>query len=168
MGPVRSTTLLAASALLVALAGCDTMGFDVPPTPEAGVEPWGEMLQAVNQVRKSGARCGDESMPAAPPLIWDSRLEVAAEGHAADMAKYGYLSHRDREGRDTGERVRVAGYAWRVVGENLARHQNSVDQVIGDWLESPNHCRMLLDPGFVEIGASQAEGYWVQVFGVPR
>ena len=153
---------------LVFLAGCDTVGVDVPAVPEPGVRPWGEMLQAVNRVRGEGAVCGGQAMAPAPPLVWDSRLERAAEGHAADMSKHEYLSHRDRAGRDTGERVHDAGYAWRSVGENLARNQVSVEQAIGDWLGSPAHCRMLLDPGFHEVGAAEQDGYWVQVFGVPR
>ena len=157
-----------AVAALVFLAGCDTVGVDVPATPELGVRPWGEMLEAVNRVREEGAACGGERMAPAPPLVWDSRLERAAGGHASDMSTHGYLSHRDRAGRDTGERVRDAGYAWRAVGENLARNQVSVEQAIGDWLESPAHCRMLLDPSFAEIGAAEQGGYWVQVFGVPR
>ena len=167
---LRTTSFLAAVLFLggCALGGCDTVGVDVPPTPEAGVRPWGEMLQAVNRVRGEGATCGSERMAPAPPLIWDSRLERAAEGHARDMARHNYLSHRDRAGRGTGERVRDAGYRWRAVGENLARNQASVDQAVGDWLASPGHCRMLLDPGFAEIGAAEEDGYWVQVFGVPN
>ena len=60
------------------------------------------------------------------------------------------------------------GYDWRVVGENLARNQTSVPQVMGDWLESPPHCRQLLAPEVLEIGAAEVEGYWAQVFAVAR
>lgn len=167
MAARRALTL----ALLLAgsgVAGCDTVGLDVAPTPEPGDRPWAEMIEAVNRVRAEGATCGGTAMPPAPPLVWDARLERAAADHARDMARHGYLSHRDRAGRDTGARVRDAGYAWRVVGENLGRNQASVDQAIGDWLASPGHCRTLLNPGFAEIGASEDGGYWVQVFGVAR
>ena len=164
----RVPSLAAVLVVGSALAGCDTVGLDVAPVPEPGDRPWVEMLDAVNRVRAEGATCGSAEMGPAPPLVWDARLERAADGHARDMAQHGYLSHRDRAGRDTGDRVREAGYAWRVVGENLGRNQASVDQAIGDWLASPGHCRTLLDPGFAEIGASEDGGYWVQVFGVAR
>ena len=161
-------SILLAAVALTALSGCDTVGIDVPLTPELGVQPWGEMLQAVNEVRKEGATCGGERMDPAQPLVWDARLERAADAHARDMSRHAYLSHRDRLGRSTGERVRDAGYNWRRVGENLARNQDSVREAISDWLESPSHCRMLLDPTMAEIGAAERGGYWVQVFGVPR
>lgn len=156
------------AALVVGLAGCDTVGLDAPLAPEPGVRPWSEMLQAVNQVRREGATCGGVRMGPAKPLVWDARLERAADAHAGDMARHGYLSHRDRAGRGTGDRVRDAGYSWRRVGENLARNQDSVREVVADWLESPTHCRTLLDPSMAEIGAAERGGYWVQVFGVPR
>ncbi len=157
--------------LLVAglvLAGCDTYGLDVPPEPEAGVQAWDEMLDAVNAARVEGAVCGGERMAPAVPVIWDSRLEAAAEIHSADMARNDYFDHRGSDGLDTGERVRRAGYDWRAVGENIARYQQSVDDVVDDWLSSPGHCRQIMDPGFVELGAAEVGGYWTQVFGVPR
>ena len=163
---MRSLSLVAVA--LTALAGCDTVGIDVPLTPEPNVRAWGAMLQAVNEVREEGATCGGERMGPVKPLIWDVRLERAAEAHARDMARHGYLSHRDRAGRNTGQRVRDAGYEWRRVGENLARNQDSIGEAVQDWLASPSHCRTLLDPSMSEIGAAEEGGYWVQVFGVPR
>ena len=159
-----------ASLLLPALAlvACDSVGLDVPPEPEAGVEAWDAMLDAVNAVRAEGAVCGGDPMPPAAPLIWDSRLEAAAERHSADMAAHGRFDHVGSDGLSTGERVRREGYDWRAVGENIARYQDSVDQVLGDWLASPGHCRQILSPGFQELGAAEADGYWTQVFGAPR
>lgn len=153
---------------LLALAGCDTVGVDLPPAPEVDVEAWDEMMLAVNAVRSAGATCGGERFGPAPALIWDSRLEVAARRHSHDMAATDRFDHRGSDGLGTGDRVRRAGYDWRVVGENIARYQQSVVEVVEDWVESPSHCRQLLDPRFVEIGAAEADGYWTQVFGVPR
>ena len=159
---------LLAAALVLVVAGCDTVGVDLPPEPEAGVRAWDEMLGAVNAARADGATCGARRMAPAPPLIWDSRLETAAVRHSEDMAHTGRFAHTGSDGLDTGARVLRAGYDWRVVGENIARRQQSVGEVVEDWLASPAHCRQLLDPGFVEIGAAEVDGYWTQVFGVPR
>ena len=70
-------------------------------------------------------------MAPAPPLIWDSRLEAAAERHSRDMAEHGHFDHRGSDGLGTGERVRRAGYDWRVIGENIAARQQSVAEVVG-------------------------------------
>lgn len=163
--PLRLSALL---VFLVGLSACDTVGLDLPPEPEAGVQAWDEMLTAVNAVRAEGATCGDRRMAPAAPLIWDSRLEAAAERHSRDMAEHGHFDHRGSDGLGTGERVRRAGYDWRVIGENIAARQQSVAEVVGDWVESEGHCLHLMDPGFQEIGAAEVEGYWTQVFGVPR
>lgn len=164
MVPLRLLPLLAA----VFVAGCDTTGIDLPPEPEADAPAWDEMLAAVNAVRAQGATCGEDAMGPAPPLAWDGRLEAAAAHHAADMARHAYIDHTGRDGSDPGDRARRAGYDWRRIGENLARYQQTVDGVVEAWLESPGHCRQLLDPRYVEMGAAEEGYYWAQVFGVPR
>ena len=163
--PLRFFVLL---AILPSQIACDTVGLDLPPEPEAGVQAWDEMLTAVNEIRAEGASCGGDWMGPAAPLIWDSRLEAAAVRHSRDMAEHERFDHRGSDGLNTGERVRRAGYDWRVVGENIAAYQQSVPEVIEDWVESEGHCRHLMDPGFLEIGAAEVDGYWTQVFGVPR
>jgi len=164
MRPLR----LPLAALLVVLGGCDSVGPGGPALPQADAEGWDEMLVAVNDLRAQGATCGGERMAPAPPLVWDARLEAAALGHSRDMADTERFSHRGSDGLGTGERVRRAGYDWRVVGENIARYQRTVPEVVEDWAESPDHCRQLLSPRFFEIGAAEVDGYWTQVFGVPR
>lgn len=155
-----------ALVLVVLLSGCDTVGVDTPP--QADAPAWDAMLVAVNEARAQGATCGGEWQAPAPALIWDARLEAAARRHSKDMAENDHFAHRGTDGLTTGERVREAGYDWRIVGENLARNQVSVRQVMGDWLDSPVHCRQLLAPEFLEIGAAESDGYWTQVFGVSR
>ena len=147
--------------------GCDSVGLDVPPEPEPGVG-WDAMLDAINAVRAEGATCGATRYDAAPPLIWDSRLEGAAARHSRDMASNDHFDHRGSDGSDTGDRAIREGYRWRVIGENIARYQQTVDEVMEDWLESPGHCRQILDPTFSEVGVAEEGGYWTQVFGVPR
>lgn len=156
------------AAALAVLAGCDSVGPGLPPAPEADAASWAEMLAAVNDLRASGATCGEERMPPVPPLVWDARLESAALRHTRDMAASGVFSHVGSDGLSTGERARRAGYDWRVVGENIARYQRSVPEVMADWAESEPHCRQLMSARFVEIGAAETDRYWSQVFGVAR
>lgn len=155
------------------LVGCDSLGTDPfgtdPPVDEAPAsEPWAEMLDAVNRVRGESQKCGQTRYPPAPPLVWNGRLEKAASGHTADMAENAHFDHTGTDGSGPGDRATRAGYSWRVVGENIARYQSSVDEVVEDWVASPGHCRNLMDARFAEMGAAEQGEYWTQVFGLAR
>ena len=85
------------------------------------------------------------------------------------------LSHAGQDGSAPGDRAERAGYEWRTVGENIAAGQQTAEQVVAEWLESPRHCANLMDPDFTEMGVGYAFGpkspkgvYWAQVFGAPR
>ena len=103
----------------------------------------------------------------------DRRLIVAADGHAADMARRGYFAHADPDGDRAGERVRDAGYSWSRFGENIARGQNSVYEVVDDWMNSPEHRANILDCRLHQVGLGLAFSadrtpYWVQNFATPE
>ena len=163
-------TLFAAVALCgsAALAGCDSLGVDAPVAEADGSVPWSEMLDAVNATRGRAQMCGETRYPAAPPLVWNGRLEVAAVQHTGDMAENDFFDHEGSDGSRPGDRATRAGYAWRAVGENIARYQTSVPEVVEDWTASPGHCRNLMDPRFAEMGAASDGGFWTQLFGLAR
>jgi uncharacterized protein YkwD len=163
MFPVR---LALASVFL--LIGCDTYGLDAPPTADADATAWPEMLEAVNAARAEGAVCGATRMPPVGPVVWNDRLHEAAAQHVTDMERRAFFSHEGSDGSRVGDRARRAGYAWRMIGENIARYQDSVDEVMADWMESEGHCRQVMDPRFVEMGAAERATYWAQVFGISR
>ena len=126
------------------------------------------MLAAVNQHRAEGHDCGGTYYAPAAPLVWNGRLEVAATIHSLDMAAHDHFNHVGTDGSTVGDRVRREGYAWRRVGENIARYQDSVEEVVADWMASPGHCANLMNPSYVEFGAAEQEQYWTQVFARPR
>ncbi|MFN3595772.1 MAG: CAP domain-containing protein [Rubricoccaceae bacterium] len=156
------------AALTLLFSGC-TFGLDVlgdaPPAQGAG---WREMLDEVNAVRARGRYCGETYFPAAPPLVWNGRLETAARRHSEDMARTGRFSHTGSDGSTPGERASRAGYDWRRVAENIARNQHSVQQVVRDWAGSPGHCANLMNASYIEIGAAEVNRHWTQVLGRPR
>ncbi len=158
---------LAACAVLALLAGCDTVGTDSTHV-EASQDPWVEMLDAVNAVRAAGQTCGGERYAPVAPLVWNDRLEAAATRHTADMVEHGSFAHRGSDGSEVGERATRAGYSWRLLGENIARFQQTVPEVVEDWVESPGHCRALMDARYAEMGAAVQDRYWTQVFGLAR
>ena len=164
------TLRTAALALLTgaALVGCDTVVDAPAPSTAPATVPWTEMLDAVNAVRAEGAQCGGQLYPAAGPLAWNGRLELAALAHTVDMLENDHFAHTGTDGSEPGDRAWRAGYQWRVVGENIARYQSSVERVVEDWMASPSHCRQIMDPTYVEMGAAEQGRYWTQVFGLPR
>ncbi len=112
-----------------------------------------------------------------PPLRYNSLLEYSAQQYAADMQRRDFFSHETPEGGTLQERVQATGYGaitletcgcdWFRVdfGENLAKGQQSVVQVMRDWMASPKHREAILSPQFQDIGIGLAGRYWVQHFG---
>ncbi|MCE3261192.1 MAG: hypothetical protein K0R43_271 [Pseudoduganella sp.] len=134
-----------------------------------------EVLAATNAARSVARDCGGVWMAAAPPVRWSALLADAALAHSQDMARHGYFAHADRQGNDAGQRSLAAGYAWRHIGENIARGQTSAHEAVASWVGSPGHCRSLMNPRFTDMGAAYSirsgkrpAAYWTQVFGTPR
>jgi uncharacterized protein YkwD len=134
-----------------------------------------QVLRLANEARSRAQRCGTQAFGAAPPLRWSDTLGAAAQAHSADMARRNYFAHHSPEGAQVNERAQRAGYDWRSIGENIAFGAGSARQVVQGWLDSPGHCRNLMDPGFADMGAAYAlnpgsDGaiYWTQVLGRRR
>ena len=129
-----------------------------------------EFLAYINNTRQKGCSCGITYMPAAPPLVWNDQLEIAAIGHAQDMARQNYFSHTSLDGRTMQDRIRMAGYIYNgfksyAIGENIAEGQMTITEVMQGWFHSPGHCKNLMNPAFKEIGVAVFNNYWVQDFG---
>lgn len=139
-------------------------------------EDWAStVFRLTNEARSVARTCGGERYVAAPRLIRNSKLDLAATRHATDMAVNDYFSHTSRDGRSVGDRATAAGYAWSGIGENIAAGYGSPASVVKGWLESPGHCANMMRPGYRSLGiglahrASSSYGhYWVQNFGTPR
>ena len=94
-------------------------------------------------------------------------------GHAVDMATQNYFSHTSLDGRSPWDRIDEAGYPHFGAGENIAAGQRTAEDVVTAWLNSPGHCRNIMNPSFDELGvgyaydaASTYQRYWVQNFGI--
>lgn len=163
-------SLAAAGLALASLipTGCDVLA---EPSSLAYTDPppaYMSLMSAVNDARAHPRMCGSQSFGAASPVQWNGRLERAAEGHTMDMVMHGYFAHVGSDGSTVGTRVSRVGYDWRRVGENLAHAYRPANEVVQLWLDSPGHCANLMHPGYSEMGVSEHDGYWTQVFGRPR
>lgn len=127
-------------------------------------------LEAVN---------ADRAAHGLPALQRDPALDAAAQAHAEDMRERGYFAHASPEGRDAMDRYRAAGgERWRKVGENIGRcaHCGAPDAAAvralqQGWMNSPEHRRNILDPGYRNFGFGMAAGdgeqHAVQTFSGP-
>ncbi|MCG8517846.1 MAG: CAP domain-containing protein [Pseudomonadales bacterium] len=134
-----------------------------------------QMLVSLNQARSQARDCGDERHPTAPALTYSCEIAPAALAHSIDMATNNFFSHTGSDGLKASQRVDATGYQWRVVGENIAAGYHDVDSVMAGWLESPGHCRNIMDPRFEEVAVERVlaenadySSYWTQVFATPR
>ncbi|MFF8378269.1 CAP domain-containing protein [Streptomyces sp. NPDC015661] len=122
-----------------------------------------DVVELANAEREK-AGCG--------PLRSEGRLRVAAQGHADDMAARDYYEHHSPEGRDAGDRITGAGYAWSTWGENIHRGPKTPARAMEDWMDSPGHRANILNCSFKDIGVGvtlAANGpWWVQDFGARR
>lgn len=90
------------------------------------------------------------------------------------MAAREYFEHRGKDGREPRDRMRDAGYASRLSGENIAFGAESAEEVVSGWLASPGHCANIMDWRFRHTGIGFATArtaghiYWAQTFGAPR
>ncbi len=113
-----------------------------------------------------------------PPLVEDSRLELAAQRHAEDMGRRDFFAHDDPDGRDPDQRIRAVGYDGTTTGENLfwgVRLSATPDSAVRGWMNSPGHRANILRATFTHIGTgiaydapdsrSHRAGVYVNTFG---
>ena len=112
-----------------------------------------------------------------PPLTFNGLLEKAAQKHAEDMLHRAYFDHENPDGLRSGDRIKAAGYGefdmdpmcncvYKLyMGENIARGQKSVEQVVREWMASPPHRKAMLSTDYNEIGIGIIDDIWVQNFG---
>lgn len=109
------------------------------------------------------------------PLKMNPVLDGAAQAKAEDMAKRGYFSHNDPDGREPWYWFEQAGYNFRYAGENLAINFSDSEDVVDAWMKSLAHRANILNGNFTEIGIGIAKGKYqgqdtlfvVQFFGEP-
>jgi len=134
--------------------------------PQSWVNYENRVVDLVNARRRQGANCGGYWYSAVPSVRLNSRLTRSSRCHAADMTNNGYFSHTSQDGRSISDRVHQAGYSMRAVGENIAHGQQSPEEVVEGWMNSPGHCANIMK-NFKEIGVGFVAGknMWVQNFG---
>jgi len=125
-----------------------------------------EVVRRINAIRRERGL---------QPLATNDELGQIARDYSCLMAREDFFSHTGPAGGTVADRVREAGIAYRLVGENLARNTNAADPVavaVQGWMDSPGHRENILREGFAETGVGACrEGsryYFTQIFLQPR
>jgi uncharacterized protein YkwD len=107
-----------------------------------------------------------------PPLKLNLTLSKVARAHSENMARQGKMVHV-LDGKDQFARIKASGYRYRYAGENLARGNLEVEEIIELLMKSPGHRANILKPEYTEIGVGLAPApkeytYYTQVFASPK
>jgi uncharacterized protein YkwD len=168
MKPKIACFILAASLVFFYSCKKENNSVSQPVKPQAGDTTGLDgplMLQLVNNVRKTGCKCGTTDMPAVSPLTWNATLAQVAFDHSKDMNTNNYFSHTGLDGSSPGDRITAAGYSWSSYGENIAYNFPDEASVMNGWLQSEGHCKNIMGASFIEMGAGRSGAYWTQDFG---
>ncbi len=110
-------------------------------------------------------------------LTENKTLDLDAQIKLQDMFTKQYFEHVSPSGTGPGDLADRVGYAYVLVGENLALGDFSSDQdLVTAWMNSPGHRANILNTHYQEIGVAVGKGMYqgrntwlaVQSFGMPR
>jgi len=163
--------LLLTAAL--ALSACATtepprLGPDGRPMPRAYMIAPGQegaiqyrLLDSVNALR---------SARGAPPLQLNSALNAAAATHSRDMAVQNRPWHFGSDGSSPIDRVNRAGYAGRMLGENISETYETELETLSAWMGDPTTAAVVVDPAARDLGFAwyQEPGgklWWTMITG---
>lgn len=133
-----------------------------------------ELLRGLNEARRQGQRCGDRLYPPAPPLAWDDALSRAATQQVTELPQYDFRGHINPvTGSTPPDRARAAGWPDPEVGETLAYDALTPAEAVRALLDSPSHCKIIMDSRWTRVGTDASNGtgrsvfatYWAQVYG---
>jgi len=125
------------------------------------------LIELLNQERKSS---GLQS------LKENTVLDNAASLKAQDILEKDYFSHQSPEGVSPWHWFKIAGYNYKIAGENLAIGFLDSGEVNRAWLDSPSHKANLLNSNYKDVGIAVLTGDFqgnettvvVQLFGTPQ
>jgi uncharacterized protein YkwD len=111
------------------------------------------------------------------PLAANEKLTASAKLKVDDMIKLQYFEHRSPTGQNVSDLGDKVGYAYVVMGENLALGNfANATELVTAWMNSPGHRANILNGSYEEMGAYalkanyQGREVWfaVQHFGTTR
>lgn len=117
--------------------------------------------QIVNLVNEERAKNGLSS------VALDYSIEAAAMIRAREIQNS--FSHTRPDGRSFSTALKEQGVSYIGSGENIAWGQNSPEEVMRGWMNSPGHRANILNSKFTKMGVghfqnARGTNYWTQLF----
>ncbi|MBA9041667.1 putative YkwD family protein [Bacillus aryabhattai] len=101
------------------------------------------------------------------PLTLNKKLSDVARTKSKDMMDKGYFDHNSPTYGSPFDMMKQFGIEYTTAGENIAKGQQSPEDVMNAWMNSEGHRKNILNPDFTEIGVGYVKGdttYWTQQF----
>ena len=142
-----------------------------------------KFVDLINESRKEGAMCGDHYYAPTTPVIIDGRLVTSSLKKAYDLGTSREFSH-DGSGANSDEfkegvsmhfakMIRNEMGRTKGVGENIAYGFVDIEALHQAFMESPGHCRNVMNDHFNLVGISAYEDgygnyYWAEHFSTAK
>ena len=118
-----------------------------------------EVLDLVNKERTSRGL---------QALKFNSKLSNVATLKSQDMIDKNYFDHTSPTYGSPFDMMKKFGISYTSAGENIAMGQETPQEVMNSWMNSPGHRKNILNPNFTELGVGIASNgsslYWTQMF----
>jgi uncharacterized YkwD family protein len=98
------------------------------------------------------------------PLTSDAKLTEVALAKAKDMSNNNYFDHTSPTYGSPFDMMKKFGVSYTYAGENIAKGQQTPQEVMKDWMNSQGHRENILKAEYTQIGVAYYNGYWVQEF----
>ncbi|OAH61332.1 CAP domain-containing protein [Domibacillus aminovorans] len=114
-----------------------------------------QVFELVNQERaKQGVKA----------LQLDTKLSDVARTKSQDMKNKGYFSHQSPTYGSPFDMMKQFGITYKSAGENIAKGQQTPEEVMDAWMNSDGHRKNILSADYTHIGVGYVDGHWTQMF----
>lgn len=153
---------------------CQVDCTDIAAWPSNWAAMEDEVIVLVNEVRAQTQTCGQYgSFDPAGPVSMNDEMRIASRCHSVDMGERNRLGHDGSDGSSFSQRLGTAGYNGQPRGENVAAGYGSAQSVVNGWMNSPGHCRNIMNSGINRMGigcylapGSQYGDWWTMTTGI--
>jgi uncharacterized protein YkwD len=132
------------------------------------------LFERIEDLRRSGATCGEVRFNPVTALELVPELHCAARLHATDLAAHKTVGQGGSDDSTPLSRANLSGYDGIPRFEMSAANYTDADLVLDTWVADEVHCRALLDRKIRHIGvghsrhADDTATAWVVDLGEPR
>jgi len=133
--------------------------YRINPRDEAAIQF--RVLDSVNALRRAAG---------APDLALNAELNAVAATHSRDMSLQNRPWHFGSDGSSPIDRAQRAGYAGRLLGENISETYESELETVAAWMQQPDTRDVITDPeardvGFTFYQEPAGKLWWTMVTG---